>query len=284
MKMTWNSPLALVAAAALPVLFSATAPASELAQKARDIMTRSQDSLLTVSALSKMDMGGTGLPIRIAGLGDSQESSCGGLVIDASGLTVVSYSALNPMEKLAGAIQIKMGDDGEGPKMKSELARIQMRLPDGSEVPARLVLKDKELDLAFLVPDPKEGDKLPPFSPVKLATATAKELDDVVVISRHGKELGYQPIVSVGQVTSVIRKPRAMYDLSASARPGAPVFLPDGQLLGVTVTFGRGGGGLMSIGGMEAVVLPNSEITKLAVQARKAADKRSGDEAKKDKE
>ena len=154
-----------------------------------------------------------------------------------------------------------------------------MRLEDGTEVPARLVLKDKELDLAFIVPDPKEGEKVPQFTPLKLsAGATAKELDEVVAISRHVKDLGYQPIVSVGQVTSVITKPRTMYDLSTVPRPGSPVFLPDGRLLGVTVTFG--GEGAASMSARETLVLPAVEIGKLADQAHKAAEKKLKEQKK----
>jgi hypothetical protein len=271
--MKMNAPRTLLCAATLVALSGAAgAPAADVAPQAREILSRARNSLITVSALSKLDIGGSGLPIRLGSLGEAQESSCGGLVIDASGLTVVSYSALNPMERLVGALKSRISSDAL--KAKSELSRIQMRLEDGTEVPARVVLKDKELDLAFLVPDAKEGDKLPQFSPLKLsADAAVKELDDVVVISRHARDLGYQPTVTVGQVTSVIAKPRTMYDLSAAPRPGSPVFLPDGRLLGVTVTFG-GGEGLTSLAAREVLVLPASEITKLADQARKAAEKK----------
>jgi hypothetical protein len=276
-----NTPRTLLCVAALTALLvTANAPAADVAPKAREILSRAQRSLITVSALSKLDMGGSGLPIRLGALGEAQETSCGGLVIDASGLTVVSYSALNPMERLAGAIRGRISGDGDALKAKTELSRIQMRLEDGTEVPARLVLKDKELDLAFIVPDPKEGDKVPQFTPVKLsADATVKELDDVVAISRHARDLGYQPTVTLGRVTSVITKPRTMYDLSVVPRPGSPVFLPDGQLLGVTVTFG-GGEGLTSLAARETLVLPASEVAKLADQARKAAEKKLQEQKK----
>ena len=104
----------------------------------------------------------------------------------------------------------------------------------------------------------------------------------MVAISRHGKDLGYQPIVTVGQVASLITKPRTMYDLSAAPRPGSPVFLPDGQLLGVTVTFG--GEGVTSMSARETLVLPAVEIAKLADQARKAAAKKLKEQKKETKE
>jgi S1-C subfamily serine protease len=266
-----NTPRTRLAVAAAVLFFVATgAPAADVASQAREVLAGARKSLITVSAYSKLDLGG--MPIRLSALAEAQESSCSGLVIDASGLTVVSYSALNPMERLVGALKSRLSEASVA--AKTELSRVQMRLEDGTEIPARLVLKDKELDLAFLVPDPKEGEKAPQLSPVKLAAgAAAKELDDVVVVSRHGKDLGYQPIVTLGQVTSLIVKPRAMYDLSVAPRPGSPAFLPDGQLLGVTVSFSAGDG-LASLSAREALVLPTAEIAKLADQARKAAEKK----------
>ena len=265
-------PLAMLVA----LLGAAAAPAADVTLQAREILSRAQKSIITVNALNKLEMGGNNL--------SSQEASCTGLVIDASGLTVVSYSALNPMERLAAAVKVRRsasgGGSGEAVKVKADLSRIQMRLEDGTEVPALIVLKDKELDVAFLVPDPKEGDKVPPFTAVKMSSGGAvKELDEVVAISRHAKDLGYQPIVTMGQVASLITKPRKMYDLSVAPRPGSPVFLLNGQLLGVAITFG---GESMSLSARETLVLPVLEITKLADQAREAAAKKSKEQKKKE--
>ena len=266
----------ILCAAVLAALAGADAVAADLDAQARQILGNSQDSIVNITAMCKLDMGGTGMLTGIGGFGEAQETQCAGTVLDASGLTVVSYTALNPMDKVSGAMKkFKMGDDDSSLKSKTELNRIQIHLADGTEFSARLVFKDKELDLAFLVPDPKEGEKVPALSPVKLATATAKELDDVVVLSRHNKELGYQPIVTVGKVTSVIKKPRPMYDLSTPAQPGEVVYLPDGQLLGLTVSFSGGEDESLSFTAMQMqiLVLPAPEISKLVEQAKKAAEK-----------
>jgi hypothetical protein len=264
-------------AAALSALTGLHAAAADLAAQAREILSHSQDSMINVTAMCKLDMSGSGLPFSLGGLGNAQQTECVGTVLDPSGLTVVSYTALNPMDKISGVMKIKMGDDDDAVKSKTELNRIQMHLADGTEFSARLVFKDKELDLAFLMPDPKEGEKVPSFTPVKLAAATAKELDDVVLLSRHTKELGCQPIVTVGQVTSVIKKPRPMYDLSTSTRPGALVYLADGQLLGLTISYS---GQEEDFTSMEVLVLPGPEISKLAEQAKKAAEKKAAEPAK----
>ena len=67
-----------------------------------------------------------------------------------------------------------------------------------------------------------------------------------------------------------------MYDLSAATRPGSPVFLPDGRLLGVTVSF-SGGEGLASLTCAGDAGPAHPEIAKLADQARKAAEKKPKD-------
>jgi hypothetical protein len=92
--------------------------------------------------------------------------------------------------------------------------------------------------------------------------------------------------VDTGRITGVIAKPRTMYDLSVQAHPGAPVFLADGRLLGIVAVSGSGGASLMSMA-MEQLVLPCAEVSKLADQAKKAAEakpekKDEKTEAKKD--
>lgn len=270
-------------AAAVAACVGLSATAADVIPQAREILHHSQNSIINISAMSKLDMGSSGMPMSFGGLGEAQETQCAGTVIDASGLTAVSYTALNPFEKVSNALKTRMGDADNAFKSKTELNRIRMHLADGSEVSARLVLKDKDLDLAFLLPDPKEGEKVPQFTPVKLSSPAAQELDDVVILTRHTKELGYQPIVTMAQVSSVIKQPRTMYDLSAAAQPGSPVFLPDGQWLGLCVSFGGDEGGLMSMGAMQILVLPAAEIAKLADQAKKAADKKPDEPAKTDK-
>ena len=82
-----------------------------------------------------------------------------GTVIDPSGLTVLSLGALNP-----GAMMNKMmGGGGSGQERMefgSEPSDVKLRLPDGKELPARIVLRDEDLDLAFLRPTTKPDKPL----------------------------------------------------------------------------------------------------------------------------
>ena len=93
-----------------------------------------------------------------------------GTVIDPSGLTVLSLGALNP-----GAMMNKMmGGGGSGQERMefgSEPSDVKLRLADGKELPARIVLRDEDLDLAFLRPTTKP-DK--PLVAINLQTKAAR--------------------------------------------------------------------------------------------------------------
>src|SRR5262245_18221211 len=93
-------------------------------------------------------------------------------------------------------------------------------MPDGTEVLARLVCNDKDLDLAFLVPDLKSGEKSPKFTPLDLKPGSdAKELEEVVLVTRLAKRLSYTSAVSVGQIIVVVTKPRIAYDFAVGGTP-----------------------------------------------------------------
>jgi len=73
-------------------------------------------------------------------------------VISSTGLTVVSDAASNPWAMWASE---------EGPKIDVDTSDVKILLEDGREIPARFVLRDHDLDLAFIQPDP--GDVKLPF-------------------------------------------------------------------------------------------------------------------------
>jgi hypothetical protein len=236
--------------------------ADETAQKAREILKQHQGSMVSVSALAKM-------------------VECMGTVVDPSGLTVVSYFALNPMEAMGGRMRISMGaEDGDnGPeiKPKNSLSRVQIHTADGKDIQARVVFKDKELDMAFIMPVLKEGEKAPEFSAIKLADGgAAKELDEVVVLWRHAKNLGYQPAISLARISSVITKPRLLYDLTNGGSPGGLVFGLDGHLIGITIVMSGGGSELTSA--PNALITPAAEVLKMLAQAKEAAAKKTKDD------
>src|SRR4029079_3865605 len=78
-----------------------------------------------------------------------------GTVIDPSGLTVLSLGALHPGAMMNKIIVDTAQGNGDRPQLNSEPTDVKIRFPDGREVSARIVLRDEDLDLAFLMPPVK---------------------------------------------------------------------------------------------------------------------------------
>lgn len=254
----------VIGVAMMAVLGAATAAWAQdkTVQTARKLLADKADSLVRVSAVVKTE--GMAMGIQL-GHGDEQEREALGTVIDKSGLTVVSYSSLDPMSVTARAIKIRKGGEGQELKIKTELSEVKIRLADGTELPATIVLKDADLDLAFVLPKPgEEATKNAKFTPVDLGeSATAGVLDEVILLGRAGQSLDFQPSVNIERIASIVKKPRAFFVVRGSL--GGPVFTAEGKLLGITVMLiGAKGGGLAA---MSTVTVPAKDVQELAQQA-----------------
>ncbi len=271
----WNRPL-LVGLLALGLAGGARAADSK--ETARATYNRVKDAVITVTAVMKMEVSGRS--------GRSQDMEMSGTVIGADGLTVVSAITLNPASAVLDNLDRIGTDERVGGKPKVDLSQIKYRLADGTEVPARLAYQDKDLDLAFLVPDLQDGEKAPAFTFVEVKPGPqAKELDDAFCVTRLPRHMSYTPAVMMGQIIAVITKPRTVYDfaLTGTPIPGSPVFTGDGTLLGFMMMQRDGGGAGSSQelrallgGGGEIIILPAAEVSGLIDQARKAAAKQGG--------
>ena len=71
--------------------------------------------------------------------------------LDGSGLAVTSLSQLQPDDMLMRTFSAQM-PPGTSVSVTSEPSDVKMHLSDGREVAARIVLRDADLDLAFLKP------------------------------------------------------------------------------------------------------------------------------------
>src|SRR5208337_285084 len=75
-----------------------------------------------------------------------QKLQCLVAVIDPSGLAVTSLTGL-PQQTTR-----KLRYGSQTIEVECQVEEVKYRLNDGTELPARLVLKDEDLDLAFLAP------------------------------------------------------------------------------------------------------------------------------------
>jgi hypothetical protein len=250
-----------------------------LVESGRKLLKTSENALVGVTAIAKLQIKGA------SGAGGERELKidCTSLVIDASGLSVTSLTNLNPQNALPRMRAQGRGGETSDISFECELRGIKMRLPDGTEVPARIVLKDDDLDLAFLATsEPLSDANKKKIAVVSLeAPKAAEALDSIIQLGRTGKEFNYVPAVQLAHIAAVLKKPRTYY-LGASAGLGSPVFNEQGKLIGMVARFvsaeKEAGDGLSSAlrgqaGGATRVILPSADIAKLVDQAKEAAKK-----------
>ncbi len=247
-------------ASLLALLLLLSAPAGLLAltesetKTGRELVKLHADSIIGVEMVVtvKMTMGDRAMPPR------ENKIDINGTVLAASGLTVTSLAAIDPrtqleaLRSMTGGQRLEISD--------TDYKEVKLRLADGTEVPARVVLKDADLDLAFIAPDPEAAVKRE-FTPVKLEEdATGQVLDTYFVISRAPKALQRVPMVRPTLVLGIVEKPRRMF-LAAEQQMGCPLFDQKGRILGISVQNLNGGrqSGL--------VVLPAADVLEIAKQA-----------------
>jgi hypothetical protein len=165
----------------------------------------------------------------------------------------------------------KLSDDY---KVEVEVSDIKVLLEDGTELNSEIVLRDRDLDLAFIRPKTK------PASPMVFVDLTksgpAQVLEPVVSLNRLNKAASRAYAASIERISAVIAKPRTFYipDSGMSATTmGSPAFLSDGKVLGVFVmravsAAGGSGGNLRQ--NLTSIILPADDILKAAKQAPEA--------------
>ena len=261
----------IAAAAVAGVLVAAGAASAQDARAAaRDVIKKWQEAVVNVRVVLKtrMSMGGR----EMQSADDSVDAV--GTVIDPSGLTVMSLGSLNPgamMNKIVGA---SVGGGENRVEISSEPTDLKIRLPDGREMPAKIVLRDEDLDLAFIRPTAKPAA---PLVAINLAeSAKPALLEEMVVLSRLGRVGGWASSATLADIGAVIERPRTFYVLGgAPSAMGTPAFSTAGKLVGLLTLrqVDPGRSSMFSMmGGAEAmgllpVILPAADVLEIAKQA-----------------
>jgi len=193
-----------------------------------------------------------------------------GTVVSADGRIVLSNSSLDP----AGFIDGRTVNTPAGPMKISATSQVKelfIVLADGTEVPAKVVLSDKDLNLAMVAPSAPASASFVAVDTA--ASATVEALDDVVVLGRMDKSFNRCPKVEVDSVAAVISKPRPLISIHVDTL-GCPVFNAAGKFVGITSAKSEGPGASDSDGmpgGMSHVVVPAESVRKFLDQAKPAA-------------
>jgi hypothetical protein len=258
-------PRLFLAVAGLSLLAFTTRADDALNAAARKIFATHQDSVVWITAVAKTSFSADGS--RDAGLNmQDQESKMEalGTILDTNGLMVAALSQIDPGRAISGR-QVRTQSGMVKIDATSSLKDVKVVMPDGTEIPAEVVMKDVDLDLAFLrIKTASKEAKGVEFTAVNL-TASAKGdiLDDVVTVARMDEIFNRVPFVATGQINMVTKKPREF--LRAGSMPGGcPVFLANGKLLGISAgRFAKGKGPV-------AVIIPAVDVLEIAEQAKSA--------------
>jgi len=195
-----------------------------------------------------------------------------GTVVDPSGLTVISLSAADPTD----ITKSRLPPDAPEIQMEAGVRTVDLVLNDGTEVPAQIVLRDKDIDAAFILP---LHDPSPPFPAVDLSrSAKPDRLEQTVCLNRMGRIAGGAAVVSLERISGLVERPRPFYLLApgGSSGIGSPVFSLSGKAIGIillrnlppdgnpnlTSLFAAGGGT-----GLLPVVIPAADIHRDVSQA-----------------
>ena len=160
------------------------------------------------------------------------------------------------------AEKLRAKPSGEKMNLESELTDVKIIMPTGNEIPAKIVLRDRDLDLAFVQPTEKQERRFPSIDVQQ--TATPQLLDDIFVLYRLGKAAGRVLSVTPDRVQAILSKPRQLFLPHLSRELGAPAFSTDGKWIGsVLLRIVRS---TDANAGAMVVVLPAADILDIARQ------------------
>ncbi len=255
--------LAAVALGALVLAAPAVSLADDAGDTAREVLEKNRHAVLQVHAVINIQATADGIKVPVP---PERKVDLLGTVINADGLMVVSNTRLDPASALDGRT-VNYGGEQRKVSAKSEVQEVKIRMPDGDEVPAKVVLTDPDLDLAFIRIDTDSKEfKGKSLTTVDLSKAvTAKSAQRVFAVSRLGKVVNYTAMVKFTRILTVVEKPRRFY-ISDGVRIGCPAFNEEGKLIGLAV-FRRTS---KSADDNESipVILPAADVAEIAKQAK----------------
>jgi len=260
----------MIPAVVLAASFILAAQLTSLGQDTLTVATKKifnehKDSVVWASAVTKVSFttdDAKGLPFNIPEREQKFETL--GTIIDTNGLVVAALSGLDPSKGISGR-EVNTPSGRVRIDASATLKEVKVIMPDGTELPADVVMKDADLDLAFLKPKPDSKEaKGVVFKAIDLKdSATGGIADEVVTVSRADEVLNRQPGVQRGQIIAVTQKPRTFYRATGMDH-GCPTFSIEGKLLGITVNRH------VKDKPPVPVILPAADVLEIAEQAKNA--------------
>lgn len=261
---------AFPALALIVVLGASVARADEAAQKGRTILETHRDAVVTLQVVVNQKVSFPGMASR----NNESKVEATGTVISADGLTIMSLSETDP----SSIVESMMAASGQGQnlQMETEIKDVKIMLADGGEVEAEIILRDRDLDMAFVRPLKKPEA---PFQFVDLSkTGQPDYLDEVITLNRLGQVANRAYAASVERIDAIVERPRRFYvpgNDPTQTGLGSPVFTLNGDFIGVFLMRVISGAQSSGLGGMfgggrdnmMSVILPAADIAEAAAQA-----------------
>ena len=222
------------------------AQADDIAEQGRTIFEANKASVITLRAVVSISSGGNER---------ESEHEANATVIDPSGVAVLSLTVIDPTALYESF--------REGPsEMTSKVVSLAMIFEDGTEVPGEVVLRDKDLDLAFVRPTQPLDE---PVQSVDIANPGEPQLlEQLVILLQLGKVARRAHSVMIERVETIIDKPRTFYTIGddrARAIVCSPAFTLDGKFVGIGVMRSIKGSGRGDMGdNILVVIVPASDI------------------------
>ena len=219
----------------------------------RNLLSKNSDCVTWVSFTMRIEVSANGRSMPP----QEQKVEALGTVIANDGLTVLSLSTVDPRSKIFSRLR------SNSASVQVNYTEVFILKPDGTEISAKMLLKDADLDLAFVLPihSSDNSEDFPVFCEHSSDPIQLNVLDEVVSIGKLGKNLYRQSTLRKGWVNALIEKPRK-YLVIENISPGTPVFDKKGIWVGVAVY-------KMERGRPSALItLPSNDILEIANQVR----------------
>ncbi len=247
--------------AALSLLAGLTATADDM-MAARKIFAEKQDSVVWIAGVAKVSFSTPDSQDKPVNIPDEEvKVDALATLVDTNGLAVTSLSQIDPAHAMNG----RSLRTPKGPiqvDAVSTLKEIRVVMADGTEIPAELVMKDVDLDLAVIrVKTTSKAANGVAFPAVDLKdSAPGVILDSVITITRMDEIFNRAANAIPGHIDMITKKPRAFLR-AAGATGGCPTFNMDGKLIGITA------GRLVKGKQPAAALLPAADVWEIVQQA-----------------